>query len=356
MPEGPEVRIFCDFLRNLLFNDVPPSLINSSNENLQVKDVTIFCVNNIPKKEFFECNWKLIDVFSIAKAIYFVIIDENGYNRIFESRFGMTGNWGFCNGTHRTDIETFDYKKIEIAISKTFYHIDSGNSDKDENFDKLNPNQDKVENSENNDIEGNNDTENNDIEEAFKLIYDSKLNMAAGFKEVTWTMNCIDLMSLALGENNQITYEEIARTLINYFRNSRKNIAQALLCQDIIGGVGNYIRTEAMFLSGTYPYYETRNMSIESIANVLNCCVMVAQESYYAGGNTINDYSYPYIDENGSFRKCPGKYQTYCFNQDYAIINCGDTQYRCTLTKQKDNPNTKKSSNIYYCPEFQVPY
>lgn len=366
MPEGPEVRIFCDFLKNLLFNDVPSSLKNHYNEELQVRDVTIFCVNNIPKNEFFECDWKLIDIFSIAKVVYFVIVDENGCKRFFESRFGMTGNWGFCNGTHRTDKETFSYKKIELAVSKTFCRIDSENNASEGESEKTIQNSDRKDNyandssNENSQTKSDNDQEiiteeTNLIEEAFKLIYDSKLNMASGFKEVTNTINCIDLMSLALGENTEISYEMIAGEILKYFRNSRKNIAQALLCQDIIGGIGNYIRSEAMFLSGIYPYYETRNMSIEAVANVLYCCAMVAQESYYAGGNTINDYFYPYIDEEGSFKKCPGNYKTYCFDQKFAIITYDGNQYQCTITRQKDNPSTKKSSNIYYCPEFQVP-
>lgn len=84
---------------------------------------------------------------------------------------------------------------------------------------------------------------------------------------------------------------------------ARKLLKDALLDQHIIGGVGNYIRSEVLYRSGIHRDIKVIELNLEQLANLLCAIKFVSKESYEAGGASID---YVHLDgTKGSFlSKC----------------------------------------------------
>lgn len=80
--------------------------------------------------------------------------------------------------------------------------------------------------------------------------------------------------------------------LIPKLRNfNYKTIAEVLMDQKIFAGVGNYIRSEALYRAGIKPDRYISAMKDEEIKSLCNHIVDVVQEAYKCGGATIATYS-----------------------------------------------------------------
>ena len=354
MPEGPEVRTFCDFLRNLFFGEAPPLLQQQHpSTSLTLNEVYIDFVNNVRHGEYFECHWSVENIFSVGKSVYFVFNDDSGYQRLIESKFGMDGFWGFHSGSHRPDKARLVSPQVELVVRRWFSQSENSDQSTENSAIANEISEDGTENS--SEIQNQTGDTNEPIGEEFILSYYSKLNYAHGFREVSNVNRYFDLVGLALGDCEDVDYHQIASEIIQQFSNSNKNIAQVLSSQEVIGGIGNYIRSEAMFLASIYPYTVTRFMSIERLSEVIYCCVFVAYQSYMAGGHTVKDYLQPIIDEDGSFQQASGNYQPYCFKRNIVEIADENNVYQSRIITNKDNPFAKSGSKIYYCTDIQYP-
>ncbi len=95
-----------------------------------------------------------------------------------------------------------------------------------------------------------------------------------------------DLLSSALGEDPEITSEQFRKI----FCDSNKTISERLMDQKIFSGVGNYIKSESLYLAGISPWRVCRSLTqVESI-KLLASINQVMVESYQAGGATLATY------------------------------------------------------------------
>lgn len=67
-------------------------------------------------------------------------------------------------------------------------------------------------------------------------------------------------------------------------------ISEALMDQSCISGVGNYMRAEALWLSGISPWRKPIDMSSQEIYELHRYVLEVARASYTTGGATIHTY------------------------------------------------------------------
>lgn len=80
--------------------------------------------------------------------------------------------------------------------------------------------------------------------------------------------------------------------IIPQLRNkNHKTIAEILMDQKIFAGVGNYIRSEVLYLTSIHPNTIIRNLSDNQLAALCENIISVANEAYLAGGATIRTYS-----------------------------------------------------------------
>jgi len=70
-----------------------------------------------------------------------------------------------------------------------------------------------------------------------------------------------------------------------------KTIAEVLLDQKIFAGVGNYIRSEVLYLSKMPPFRNCNLLTLDEIDILCRNIIKVAKDAYAAGGATIATYS-----------------------------------------------------------------
>jgi len=98
-------------------------------------------------------------------------------------------------------------------------------------------------------------------------------------------------------------------------RCEQKTIAEALLDQRVFAGVGNYIRSEVLYLSKIHPLrpvsggYGLSNREIDTICDNI---IIVAQEAYKSGGATIATFK----DMYGNTGKFFDKFKVYSRKTD----------------------------------------
>jgi DNA-formamidopyrimidine glycosylase len=84
---------------------------------------------------------------------------------------------------------------------------------------------------------------------------------------------------------------------------SSKCIGDALMNQSIFAGVGNYIRAEALYLSGISPWRQASALTGQEVKFLCHCIVQVMQESYAHQGATILTYKTVFGAE-GKYSSC----------------------------------------------------
>lgn len=89
-------------------------------------------------------------------------------------------------------------------------------------------------------------------------------------------------------------------------RCERKTIAEALLDQRVFAGVGNYIRSEALYLSKIHPLHPIEGayrLTNPEIENLCENIIKVVQEAYQDGGATIATFKDMYGNTGKFFDK-----------------------------------------------------
>ena len=88
--------------------------------------------------------------------------------------------------------------------------------------------------------------------------------------------------------STEISDQEFTSRLM---KRSKQNITKVLMNQNIIGGVGNYIKAEALYMSAISPHRSVESLT-ESEFSLLNKSIKkVVVSSFRSGGNTIKTYS-----------------------------------------------------------------
>lgn len=96
--------------------------------------------------------------------------------------------------------------------------------------------------------------------------------------------------------NESVSFSEFRSRLI---KRPKLNICKALMDQKIIGGVGNYIKSEALYRAGINPLSTISSISNWKLCKLWFWCIKIMGTSYKQGGATFLTYS----DMNGSVGK-----------------------------------------------------
>ena len=101
-----------------------------------------------------------------------------------------------------------------------------------------------------------------------------------------------------------VSDEKFLRVILN---KPKKTVAQALMDQSIIAGVGNYIKAEALYLSKISPHRLCEDLSADELSNLNYAIKAVIRESYDSGGATLQAYK----DLNGEAGKFSERFCVY---------------------------------------------
>jgi formamidopyrimidine-DNA glycosylase len=73
----------------------------------------------------------------------------------------------------------------------------------------------------------------------------------------------------------------------------KKTVAEAMMNQSVISGVGNYVKAEALYLSELSPHRLVGSLSTVELQRLRQQIINVLRASYVSGGSTFSTYSNP---------------------------------------------------------------
>ena len=140
--------------------------------------------------------------------------------------------------------------------------------------------------------------------------------------------------------NPDLTWREVAERL-----QSRTFAGRALnsvyLDQAFLAGLGNYLRSEILFIAGIHPARKARELSKGEIGKLARITLDISQRSYASQGVTIPDQQYKALKKKGvSF----GKARFFVFSR---------ANQPCRVCKTKIKRSTANSRRIYTCATCQ---
>ena len=95
-------------------------------------------------------------------------------------------------------------------------------------------------------------------------------------------------------------------------KHGKKSLPEFLMNQNIISGVGNYLKAEALYDAKLSPHRRCGNLTSEEIETLYNSIRTIITASYKAGGSTIRNY----IDFTGSLGTYSQHFKVYRKDQD----------------------------------------
>lgn len=107
---------------------------------------------------------------------------------------------------------------------------------------------------------------------------------------------------------NDITDEE---WIDSYRQFDDSNICDALLNQNIFSGIGNYIKSEVLFLSEIHPGKCVRDLSDDDLLFLKDNVIYVMKESYKLKGMSIDTKKHNYISPSGKM----GSYKPFAYGR-----------------------------------------
>lgn len=123
----------------------------------------------------------------------------------------------------------------------------------------------------------------------------------------------------------------------NRFMNKHnKTIAECLMDQSVICGVGNYLKSEILYASKISPNRLVKDISINEWESLCLNSMEIARRSYELGGATIKDYRSP-TGANGEF------------SRKFAVYNCKLDPKNNIILKE----TTKDGRSTYWVPDIQ---
>lgn len=147
----------------------------------------------------------------------------------------------------------------------------------------------------------------------------------------------IDMMDIAATTTSTLKEEAEYMTDSVYIHcGSTMNICNFLLKDKVICGVGNYIKSEALYLASISPHRKMKELSRTELRSLLHAILNVMSESYKNGGLSIRDYFTP----DGT----PGGYVSYIYKKKYITYN--GIYYN--IVKEEIGGRV-----TYWCPDLQ---
>ena len=141
--------------------------------------------------------------------------------------------------------------------------------------------------------------------------------------------------------NPNLTWREVAERL-----QSRTFAGRALnsvyLDQAFLAGLGNYLRSEILFIAGIHPARKARELSKGEIGKLARITLDISQRSYASQGVTIPDRQYKALKKKGVSY---GKARFFVFSR---------ANQPCRVCKTKIQRSTANSRRIYTCATCQL--
>lgn len=122
---------------------------------------------------------------------------------------------------------------------------------------------------------------------------------------------------------------------------SRRSLTGLLLDQHFLGGLGNYLRSEILFVAKVPPSYRPIDCSSEQIVRLAEASIAIPQQSYHYHSITNDLQLAHYLKEEGKPRK---DYRFWVFNR------WGKPCYVCGTAIQKEIMGGRR---LYYCRHCQ---
>ncbi|MEA5452026.1 endonuclease VIII [Leptolyngbya sp. CCNP1308] len=137
-----------------------------------------------------------------------------------------------------------------------------------------------------------------------------------------------------------LTPEDVTeRTLSAPFR--RRQFATLLLDQGFLGGIGNYLRTEILYVAGVHPSQRPVDCTPEQIAAFAAAALDLPQQSYRHGGITNDLALATHLKQTGYRRR---DYRHWAFSrQGKPCHRCGETITKIAIGGRR----------CYVCPQCQ---
>ena len=113
-------------------------------------------------------------------------------------------------------------------------------------------------------------------------------------------------------------------------------VAKAIMDQSIIAGVGNYVKSESLYLSQLSPHRTINSLTERDFASLNNAIRAVLREAYKRNGATIQSYK--------DFEGKEGQY-----SQKFAVYNQKEDPYGNAVIKEK----TEDGRTTHWVPALQ---
>lgn len=232
MPEGPEVAHSRDRIKQLLIGQFVEQISIGESGRYAKKHPDGFSeFISIIKKE----KIKVFDVASRGKLMYWVLKSEIGREIYLHSHFGMSGGW-FVEPSKHTSIY-INYSQMG-TVKRLFF------------------------------------------------------NDPRRFGTIKFLMNTNDHEKKlkTLGPcvlSGSLTSEIFAK---NILRKPTRTIAEALMDQSVVAGVGNYLRAEILFDCGVDPLRNVTEITSKEYVKLCEATIRIARSSYESHGASIKTY------------------------------------------------------------------
>jgi len=281
MPEGPEVKIITEQLNELFEgqNLIDINVFGNSKLHKSIREIKRDL--DLPKKRY-----KVVNILNKGKFIYYWLYRNNS-DIFLGNNLGLTGH--------------YSVEKHEKSIAEFRFSSDSIFYEDKRHFGK------------------------------FKLFNLDELN------EKLDSIGPDMLFPSIRPYNDKVLSEDRAseKTFIERIKvYPNKEIAQVIIDQNVISGIGNYLKSEILYATKIYPGTLVKNISDKKLKEMFKNAKKIIRDSYKLGGVSLRDYK----DIYGNL----GEYIPKVYGQDEDPK--GNPVYRKQF---KDKRTT------YYVPKYQ---
>jgi len=248
MPEGPEIKIIADTLNKILSNK------GYVIENVSVEETSKYYGKESSPKFSLVKGLSLGNILPYGKKIIFTF--EESEFPVMVSSLGLEGHWLL--------IDSFDHAKKFPHVSFIF------------------------------------SLRNKDSEELNFLIYaDSRhfglLSIAKNAEEYEFLMKDVGPSWL----HDTIHFMDFFSMLHNKRFKSDKKIVDFLVEQKYYSGIGNYMRSEILYVAGISPHRTLQSINVAEARRIYDAIYYVIEAALKANGHTLHSYFTPIGNSGG---------------------------------------------------------
>jgi formamidopyrimidine-DNA glycosylase len=306
MPEIVEVRKTRDFLRKIMKNKYIQSIRILKGRYKTHKPFELYnkIKNNLPLK--------VLDIKSKGKFMYF-ILEHDFY--IF-STLGLRGGWTYKLNNDGKKIEDYKFPNLLDYISK-------------ENYKKYHK------------------TSINNLNIEFKLKDSDKIvyyydSLSFGTLKVIDNKEELEKKLNTLGPDimDESTHIDIFIEQITKKKNLDKFIGNVIMNQKVISGIGNYLRSDILWLSRISPFRKVKDLSEKELETIYNNSRKLTWENYDLKKGIKNKI----IQKKDIFPRD--------FNRNFFVYMCEKDIYNNIVIVENLYEGSIQRK-IYWCPKYQ---